>query len=55
MNKQFRKSFRGRMQARSSQLGFTLAELLICIAGVGVLAIIGVTLYVVGHFIAKYW
>ena len=40
---------------RSKQRGFTLVELFIVVFGVGVIALLGVGLYVLAHFIAKVW
>ena len=40
---------------RSKQLGFTLIELIVTVFGVGVIALLGVGLYVLAHFIAKVW
>ena len=43
------------MFKRIKQKGFTLPELLICIVGVGVVALVIVGLCVLGHFIIKAW
>ncbi len=38
-----------------SQRGWTLIELLICIALIGVLVVVGTVCYVAYHFITKFW
>ena len=40
---------------RQKQLGFTLFELFIAIAGVGVLAGFCAIVWVTAHFIVKFW
>jgi len=37
------------------QAGFTLAELLIAIVGIGAITLLFVALYVVAHFLMKFW
>lgn len=40
---------------RQKQTGFTLFELVIAVAGVGVLAAFCAIVWVTAHFIAKFW
>lgn len=35
--------------------GFTIIELLVCIAGIGCIAGFIWVAYVIGHFVSKYW
>lgn len=37
------------------QRGFTIIELLVVVVGLGAIALFGTLLYVVAHFITKYW
>lgn len=40
---------------RKKQLGFTLFELIICFAALAALVGVGFGLYVLVHFITKFW
>ena len=40
---------------RSKQQGFTVIELLIVVFGVAVISAVVCGLYVLGHFISKFW
>ena len=38
-----------------NQKGYTLVEILVCIIGLGSLVLFWAGVYVLGHFIAKFW
>jgi Tfp pilus assembly protein PilE len=40
---------------RSKQLGFTLVELAITVVGVGVVGLLVAGVWVMAHFIGKFW
>jgi len=39
----------------NKQQGFTLIELMIVVAIVGIVGVFGTTVYVISHFLAKFW